>query len=242
MSRPLLRTLFLSAALAALVVIITPPAAARQTAKDQKLAAASGAQTSTGSVSLRVMLVIPDAVRNYRLSVFLSHFDVGRRLAVQAEKIFHQTFATVNVVPAIPDDPHALDQTDLVVTLAVPEGQLQSGFFSGTLTLTEGFVVADARKVEILRARETDSGKGRDVNQGMDELSGSVVRKFLQELFLNARVHDLLSPTPAAPAEAKPVLADTAVMDSAGLDVPPPPPWATSPVPAGTPHNPAGKP
>ncbi len=220
------------------------PAAGGQvaTAKEQKAAAASGAAPTQGNGSrLRVMLVISEAVRVYRYPLFLSHVDFGQRLATQAEKVFGETFASVKTVSALPTDPHGYDGVDLAVVLEIPQGEVHSGFFSKPMTLTEVFVVHDAKGEEIFRAREVANDNAQNLYNGADRLGAAVTRQFIQEMLANASVRNILSPP--APVEVKPALADTSMMDSAGLDVPPPPPWAQplAPVPPPAASN-AGKP
>jgi len=71
----------------------------------------------------------------------------------------------------------------------------------------------------------------------LDRLGEAIARKFVQDFALDPHVRNLLAPAPAV--EAKPVLADTSIMDSAGLDVPPPPPWGRpAPASAGAPAAP----
>jgi hypothetical protein len=199
-------------------------------AKATKQAAASGQQPQTGSVALRVMLVISDAVRSYHASIFLSRVDVGRRLAAQAEQIFGQTFAAIKTVSALPTDPGAYSGFDLVVVLEVPHCEIHSALFSNPMTLTADFDVRNAKGAGIFRAHETANDDAKNLLNGADRLGQAVTRRFIQELLVNASVRNILSPP--APVEVKPVLADTSMMDSAGLDVPPPPPWATVPVPS----------
>jgi hypothetical protein len=231
-------------ALGAAATMSAFPAAASQLAKEQKQAAASGQQTSGGQAPLRVMLVISDQVRSYQTYIRLVRVEYGRRLAKQAERVFDESFRTVKIVAAPPTDPSGYEGIDVVVTLGMPQGEQHAGLFPGItgfdLKLTESFVVTDVHGQEVFRAEEVASDKVIDLGKGGDTLGETVVRKFLQEMFLNPRIRELLSPAPqAAP---KVVLEDTAAMDSAGLDVPPPPPWAApNSAGSGTP-SPGGKP
>ena len=236
-----IRLMLLSTALAAAATLGVSPSASGQTAKEQKMAAASGQQPQSGSTPLRVMLVISDAVRAYKASIFISRVDVGRRLANQAEQIFGQTFAASRTVSALPADPNGYAGFDLVIVLEVPQCEIHSALFSNPMTLNEGFVVRNAKGEEIFRTRETANDNAKNMLNGADRLGAAVTRQFLQELLSNANVRNILSPP--APVAAKPVLADTSIMDSAGLDVPPPPPWAqpVAPVPPPAANN-AGKP
>lgn len=228
----------LAAALAVLIAAGALPARAGQMAKAQKQAAASGAQPQGTTSNWRVMLVISDAVRVYRTSLFLNHVDFGKALASGCEKLFGQTFASVKTVSDLPSDPHAYDGIDVVIIVEVPRGDIRTGLFSNPMTLVAGFVVRNTKGMEIFRAQETANDNAQNLYHGRDRLVEAVSRQFVNDLLSNANVRAAL--TPAAPVEVKPVLADTAAMDSAGLEVPPPPPWTTAPAP-GTP-NPAGKP
>lgn len=211
-------------ALATVLAMCAPIAEAGQIAKDQKQAAASGAQTGGGSVPLRVGLVISDGVRSYKTMIMLTRIEFGRRMATQAEKVFNETFASVRVMSGLPSDPHGYEGLDLIVAVESPEGRVQTGFFSpSTFTLTVRFSVRNASGEEIFQTQETASEQSKSVAEGPDQCGQVVVRKFIQELILNPRVRALLAPAPAP--EVKAVVPDTAVMDSSGLDVPPPPPW-----------------
>jgi len=234
--------MLLSTALAAAATVGVLPSAFGQTAKAQKMAAASGQQPQSAITPLRVMLVISDAVRSYRVAVFLSHVDFGRRLAAQVETLFPQSLAVVRTEANLPADPRAYDGVDLVVVVDVPEGTIGGCFFGCPMTLAVTFAVRNTKGEEIFRARETASEKAQNANNGADRLGAAVTRQFLQEMLSNANVRNILSP-PAAPVETKPVLADTSIMDSGGLDVPPPAPWAQplAPVPPPAANN-AGKP
>jgi len=226
---------WIAAALAACIVIGALPAGA-QLAKVKKEEAASGQLTSGGQAPLRVMLVISDQVRSYQTYIRLARVEYGRRLAKEAERVFNESFRTVKIVALLPTDPGGYEGIDVVVTLGMPQGEQHAGMFPGLtgfdLKLTETFVVTDVHGQELLRGTESASDKAMDLGKGGDALGEAVVRKFLQEMFLNSRIHELLSPTPqAAP---KIVLEDAAVMDSAGLDVPPPSPWSR---PGGSPGS-----
>jgi hypothetical protein len=213
----------LSAALAAWMALGGLPAAAGQITKDQKAAAAAAqANAQGGSVPLRVMLVISDAVRAYRVRNRLVFATFGRSLANQTEKLFTRNFAGTKYQPTLPG-PFPVDGVDLVVILEVPHGTYHS---NGEISLSAGFEVRDAKGEEILHAQE--EAEGNISNDGVEQLGRSVVLDFLQKLSLNERVQAMLALPPAASAEVKPVTANTSLMDSSGLDVPPPPPWATS--------------
>ncbi len=227
MSPERIRLVFLSAALAAAATAGLCPPASGQTAKEAKQAAASGQQSQGGNVPLRAMVVISDAVRGYHASIFISRVDVGRRLANEAEQIFGQTFSATKTVAAVPTDPHAFDGFDLVILLDVPRCEIHSALFSNPMTLNEGFVVRNAKGQEIMRVQETANDNAKNLLNGADRLGQAVTRRFIQELLMNASVRNMLSPP--APVEVKPVLADTSIMDSSGLEVPPPPPWARPP-------------
>ena len=218
-------SLWLFAALAAFVAVSATPAATRQISGAKKEEAAAGPQTSAGSAPFRVMLVIGDDVRDYKPPVFLGHYDFGPRLAKEAERVCRQSFTAVTISSAVPADPHAFDAIDLVILVQSPVGTHLGGLFTFTQSLSAIFVVHNTRGEEIFRVQENDTEKGNNLNSVQDRLGEGVTRKFIQDLLLTPNVRNLLSPHPAAPVEAKPVLADTAAMDSAGLDVPPPPPW-----------------
>ena len=189
------------------------------------------------------MLVMSEAVRSYRVAVFLSHIDFGRRLAAQVEKIFPQSVTVVRTEASLPADPSAYNGVDLVVVVEQPEGSIQTGLFqfSNPMTLAVTFVVRSTKGEELFRAHETATDHAQNANNGADRLGEAVTRQFLQELLSSVTVRDILSPP--APVEVKPVLADTSIMDSGGLDVPPPAPWAQplAPVPPPAANN-AGKP
>jgi len=244
MLRPRLHPLWLSTALAAVLALNASPATAQlaQT-KKQEAAAASGQQATSGTVPLRVGLVISDAVRSYRTVIMLTRIEFGRRLADKAVKIFNETFTSVRQMTELPSDPHGYDGLDLVVIVEAPEGHVQSAFFGpATFTLTVRFTIRTANGEQIFQTQETASEQSRSVAQGPDQAGEAVVRKFIQELVLNTRVRTMLSPAPAAPAEVKVAIDDTTVMDSSGLDVPPPPPWPGAPAPAAGVPAPANKP
>ena len=222
------RLAFHLAALATLLLAAASPAAA-QLAKTKKMEAASGAQSSGGSVPLRVGLVISDAVRSYKTMVFLTRIEFGRRLAEKAEKIFGDTFASVQPMKDVPADPRAAEGLDLIVIIDAPDGRTQTGLFSSnTISLTARFTARTAKGEQFLQVQETDNEKFSSPSQGPDQVGETVVRKFIQELILSPTVRNLLAPAPAAPvaAQAQPVRDDSAALASAGLDVPPPPPWA----------------
>jgi len=219
-----------SFALAALLILSATPAANAQIAKAQKQEAAAGTQPQASRSSWRVMLVISDAVRVYRTSIFLNHVDFGKALAGEVEKLCGQTFASANVVSALPSDPHAYDGIDLVIILEVPRGEIRSGFFNNPMTLVASFVVRNTKGMEIFRVQETANDNAQNLYHGRDRLVEAVSRQFVNDLLSNANVRAAL--TPAPPVEVKPVLADTALMDSAGLEVPPPSPWPSPVAPA----------
>jgi hypothetical protein len=233
--------LWLPAMLAACLATSAIPLAAGQMAKAAKQAAASGqpvAQTSGGTGAVRVMLVIGDEVRNYRPGFFLTHYDFGPRLAKEAERVCRQSFAAVSVTAAAPADPHALDGIDLVILVESPVGTHLGGLFTFTQSLSAIFVVRNTRGAELFRVQESDTEKSPSIPVLEDRLGEGVTRKFIQDLNQNPNVRNSL--VPPALIEAKPVIADTAAMDSSGLDVPPPPPWGqpgaasgTAPVPGG---------
>jgi len=187
------------------------------------------------------MLVISEAVRSYKVTVFLTRIDFGRRLASQIESLFPQSLSVVSSVPNLPSDPGAYNGVDLVVVVEAPEGAVHMGFMNNPMDLTVTFVVRNIKGEELFRARETAKDNAQNANNGADRLGAAVTRQFIQELLSNASVRNILSPP--APVEAKPVLAESSIMDSAGLDVPPPPPWAqpAAPVPPPAANN-AGKP
>jgi hypothetical protein len=235
--------ILLSIAFAVMAASALPAAAGGQvTVKEKKAAAAAGtAPVQANGSRLRVMLVISDAVRSYRVSVMLSHVDFGRRLAAQIESLFPQSLSVVSSVSNLPSDPRAYDGVDLVVVVEAPEGVVHMGFMTNPMDLAVTFVVRNAKGEELFRAHETAKDNAQNANNGADRLGAAVTRQFIQELLSSASVRNTLSPP--APVEVKPVLADTSIMDSAGLDVPPPPPWAQANAPVAPPSaNTAGKP
>ena len=234
--RARLHLLRLTAALAAAAALSAIPAAAHQLAKQQKQAAAAPASGApSGTSPLHVMLVVSDAVRAYRVSLFLNHVDFGRALATQVEKDFRETFVSVNTVSALPADAGSYAGIDLVVVVEVPQGDVRTGFFSNPMTLNAGFVVRSPKGVELFRLRESANDNAQNLYHGRDRLVEAVCHQFVQDMMSNVVVRNIL--TPPAPVETKPVLADTAAMESSGLDVPPPAPWAApaGPVPGGKP-------
>jgi hypothetical protein len=237
-----IRLIAIATALAAVATVcVLPSASGQMAAKAQKQAAVSGQQPQSSGPGPRVLLVISDAVRSYRVAVFLSHVDFGRRLAAEVEKIFPQSVAVVRTEASLPVDPGAYNGVDLVVVVEAVEGSISAGFFGNPMSLAATFVVRNTKGEEIFRARETASEKAQNANYGADRLGEAVTRQFIQKLLSSASVRNILSPPP--PVEVKPVLEDTSMMDSAGLDVPPPPPWAQPLAAAATPAaNTTGKP
>jgi hypothetical protein len=225
-----IRLIGFSTALALAATVGVLPCASDQLAKAQKTAAASGQQTQGGRVPLRVGLVISDEVRSYRSSYMLSHIDFGKHLATQAQLIFDQSFAAVRPMRELPADAHGNDGLDLLIVLEAPDGSAhQSGLVSGTVTLVVRFTVRDPSGTQLFQLQESGSEKGSNTNNMLDRLGEAMARKFVQDFEMDPHVRNLLSPAPAV--EAKAVLADTSMMDSAGLEVPPPPPWTQAAAP-----------
>ncbi len=163
-------------------------------AREQKAAAASGAAPAQGNGSrVHVMLVISDAVRSYRVPVFLSHVDFGRRLAAQIESLFPQSLSVVSSVPNLPSDPRAYDGVDLVVVVEAPQGAVHMGFMNNPMDLAVTFVVRNIKGEELFRAHETATDHAQNANNGADRLGAAVTRQFLQELLSSASVRNLLS-------------------------------------------------
>ncbi len=186
---------------------------------------------------LRVGLVISDATRSFKTMIMLTRVEFGRRMAEKATRIFNETFASVRPMTQLPAGPQGYDGLDLAVVVEVAEAHTQSPFLSQpNYFLTARFTVFNTNSQQIMQVQESATEKG-NVAAGPDAVGETVVRKFIQDLVLNASVRTMLAPPPAAPVEVKPVLADTAAMDSAGLEVPPPAPWRTA-----SGQNPAGKP
>jgi hypothetical protein len=230
----------LSAALAACMALCGLPAAAHGLSAARPQAAASGTQAPGSPSTWRVMLVISQAVRSYQLPTFLAHIDYGGSLARQFERVCQETFASVKTVSEFPADAHGYDGIDLVIVLDVPQGGFRRGLLSNTLSLTEGFAVRNTKGEEIYRVQESSSDSGLNLMHGPDRLSEVVSRQFVKDLLANANVRNALAPAApvAAPVETKPVLADTTVLDSGGLEVPPPAPWNQPlPVPANVPGS-----
>jgi hypothetical protein len=215
---------FLAAGLAATLALGAVPAGASQIAKEEKQAATAGQPSPGVSSSWHILLVASDAVRAYRGSIFINHVDFGKALVAEAEKVFGETFASVRTVSALPTTPDGYQGIDLVVELEVPHGEIHMAMFSNPMTLTETFVVRNAKGAELCRLQETANDDAKNLNHGRDRLGEAVSRQFVNDLLSNALVRNALAPAAPAP-EAKAELADTAVMDSAGLEVPPPPPW-----------------
>ncbi|HKM89589.1 MAG TPA: hypothetical protein VJX29_03155 [Candidatus Acidoferrales bacterium] len=235
-----IRLVLLSTAVVTAAIMTALPASAQSGygGVQKEKAAASGQRTQGGSVPLRVGLVISDEVRSYRTSYMLSHIDFGKHLATQAQLVFDQSFAAVRPMRELPADAHASEGLDLLIAIEAPDGSAhQSGLMSGTVTLVVRFTVRDASGTQLFQLQESGSDKGSNTNNMLDRLGEAIARKFVQDFELDPHVRNLLSPAPAV--EAKAVLADTSIMDSAGLDVPPPPPWGRpAPASAGVPAAP----
>jgi len=229
----------LSAALAVCAAISVSTVAAGPLAAEKQQAPAPGAQPPSNPSTWRVMLVISQAVRSYKVPTFMAHVDFGESLASQSEKVFQESFATVRAVSELPADPHGYDGIDLVIVLDVPQGGFKRGLLSNTLSLTAGFVVRNPKGEEIFRVQESSSDSGLNLMHGPDRLSEVVARQFVKDLLANANVRNALAPP--APVEAKPALADTPELDSGGLEVPPPPPW-NQPVPVSASSPGVGRP
>jgi hypothetical protein len=218
------------------------PAAARQMAKAQKQATATGTQPQAGSVPLRVGLVITDATRSYKTMVMLTRVEFGRRLADKATTIFNQTFATVQPMSNLPSDPRTYGGLDLTVVVDLVSARAQTQLFAPTIfSLSARFTVLNSSGQQILQMQETSTEKSNSPAGGPDAVGEMAVRKFIQDLVLSPAVRAMLLPAPASQAPAQPVLADTAAMDSSGLEVPPPPPWVPLTPASGAP-GPGGKP
>jgi hypothetical protein len=226
----MMRRLFPWAAIFAAMLVVCASPLAAQTAKARKTAAASGQQTTGGSVPLRVGLVISDATRAYKTMIFLTRIEFGRRLADKAVGIFKETFTSVQELSGLPA-PGGYGDLNLVVAVEVAEAHTQSPFLSQpNYYLTARFTVWNASGQQILQLQEYATDKSNSPAAGPDSVGEAVVRKFIQDLVLNPAVRNLLAPAPApaAPvaAAAQPERDDSAALASAGLDVPPPPPWA----------------
>ena len=191
---------------------------------------------ASGKIPLRVMLVISDAVRGYKVHEGFVHLDFGGRLARKAERNFDETFASVQVVAEAPGDAHPPVGIDLIVSMESPHGWDKFAGFSATENLTVVFVARRPNGEEIFRVQESASDDGnRAATQ--DRLGDAVSRKCIQDMLLNESVRAMFSPAPsAAPAVVKAERDDSAAPASAGLDVPPPPPWGR---PAAQPVAPA---
>ena len=236
------QTALLAAALAAGLALCTAPAGA-QVAKRAKQDAVSGQQSTGGSVPLRVGLVISDATRSYKTMIMLTRVEFGRRLGDKAVRIFNETFASVQQMTALPVAPSGYGGLDLVVVVEVVDGHTQTPFLSQTsFFLTARFTVFNSSGQQILQLQEGATDKSGSPAAGPDAVGEMVVRRFIQELILNPSIRNLLAPssTPAVAVEQKPVGDDSAALASAGLDVPPPPPWgvASGAVAAVTPARP----
>ena len=193
------------------------PLASGQTASPPAPAA------SNGKIPLRVMLVISDAVQTYKYSYFLTHVDVGRRLAGELQQAMEQAFSVVRSADALPSGPQVLERFDLVVVLEVPQCEAHGAGFSNAMSLVEEFGVRAPDGKEIFHDRVSASNKNHNLYAGADSLSAAVSSQFVQDLLSNAGVRLLLSPAPAQEANAK--RDDSAALAFAGLDVAPPIPW-----------------
>jgi len=213
--------------IAILLSAVPRPAAARQIAKAKKQEAATGTQSQPGNVPLRVGLVITDATRAYKTTIMLTRVEFGRRLAEKATTIFNQTFAAVRPMSDLPSNPQDYAGLDLVVVVEVMSARAQTQFLAPTIfTLTARFTAFNSSGQQVFQEQETSTEKSNSPAGGPDAVGEMAVRRFVQDLVLSPAVRAILSPAPAAPAPVQPVFADTALMDSAGLDVPPPAPWA----------------
>lgn len=222
----------------ALACLFSTLPAAGQLAKARKQEAASGQQSASGRVPLRVGLVISDATRSYKTMNFLTRIEFGRRLADKAVAIFNQTFTSVQQMTGVPA-PGGYAGLDVVVSVDVVEAHTQTPFLSPpNYYLTARFTVWNSSGQQILQMQESGMEKSGTAASGPDAVGETVVRKFIQDLILNPSVRSLLAPAP--PPEAKPARDDSAALASAGLDVPPPSPWTPPgpvPAPAGVQYN-----
>ena len=239
----------LAAGLLPAIALAAPPARAQSGyggVGGGRSSADTGRRSPEGQIPLRVMLVITDAVRGYKVQEGLVHLDFGGRLSKKAEKNFEETFTSVQVVAEAPADAHPPAGIDLIVSIESPHGWDKfTGIFSVTENLTAVFVARRPNGEEIFRVQESASEDGNRAST-QDKLGDEVSRKCLQDMLLNDSVRALLSPASgviAAAAQPKPAVADTAEMDSSGLDAPPPAPWAEQDAPAPPPEaNRTGKP
>lgn len=189
--------------------------------KDQQAAASRPAATG-GKVPLRVMLVVSDALRGYKVHEGLVHLDFGGRLARKAEKNFEDTFASVQVVAEAPAVAHPPVGIDLIVSIESPHGWDKfSGIFSVTENLSVVFVARRPSGEEIFREQESASEDGnRAATQ--DRLGDAVSRQGIQNMLLSPAIRDLLSGGPAVSTKAE--NSDSSMLGSGGLEMPPPPP------------------
>ena len=164
-------------------------------------------------MALRVLVVIPDAVRAYRVRNRLVFANFGKALAYQTEKLCTRKFAATKVLPALPPGAYEAGAFDLVVILEDPRGEYHS---NGHIALSAGFEVRGGKGDELFRTQE--DAEGNISNDGEEQVAGSVVRDFLQELIRNERVQAMLAPKPDAGTSS-------ALLGSYTLDDPPPPPW-----------------
>ncbi len=221
----------LAAGLLPAIVLAAPPARVQSGyggGGGGRSSADTGRRSLEGQIPLRVMLVITDAVRGYKVHEGFIHLDFGGRLSKKAEKNFEETFTSVQVVAEAPADAHPPTGIDLIVSIESPHGWDKFSGFSATENLTAVFVARRPNGEEIFRVQESASEDGNRASV-QDKLGDEVSRKCVQDMLLNDSVRALLSPASGAVAAAmqpKPAVADTAEMDSSGLDAPPPPPWA----------------
>lgn len=214
-----LQTTLFRAPLVALVVFCAAGSTATRSVQEipeeiHRTAVPDGRQSRAGTIALRVLVVIPDAVRAYKVRNRLAFARFGQDLANQTEKLFTKKFAATKLLPTLPPGPFKAEGVDLVVILEVPRGEYHG---NGQIALSAGFEVRDPKGEEIFHAQEEADGKISD--DGTEQLGGAVVREFLEELILNERVQAMLAPKPAVDAPSP-------ILESAGLDEPPPPPWA----------------
>ena len=176
------------------------------------------AQTAAGGkLPLRVMLVIGGAARSYQARITFFHIKLGGCLASKMEKDFELEFSQLTTASEVPTSPHGLDNIDLIVSVENLRGEIHMSWHNtNPMTLAGDFSARNHKGEEIFRAQETVNVDAKDVNSGCDEVGEALSRQFLKDLLASPAMQALLTPKPDT---------DTPIMDSAGLDVPPGPPW-----------------
>jgi hypothetical protein len=219
-------------AVLALMLALSAFPAAAQTGEAMKQVAVSGMQSPGGHVPLRVLLVISDAARSYRVRITFFRIKLGACLASKAENQFTQEFSSLKTVSAVPTGANGLDNFDLVVVVDNPRGEIHMSMRNtNPMTLAADFLVRNRKGEELFRAAETVNEDAPNVYVGCDHVGEALSRKFLNDLLASPQLQALLAPKADT---------DTPILGSAGLDEPPPAPSggpSTPSAPTGSPWD-----